>query len=416
MKIVLEMRGSLKQEKNRMKKVLFVLGNYMPTPSANGICVDEIRKDFITQGVETFSLSCRQIKKQKNTTNDFFIKTPFLYRTLHNISNEGLIRKIFVSILRIIRNIETVICYPFVNFSFKHKLYRKIDSLYKKYHFDVIVSVSYPRDAAYATFLFKKKHPDVKCVSYSLDPFVDERKHNHIKNEYFEKKAFKFEKQIVNYHDLVIVKKEHFDHYDLNYHDEVNKKVFFLGVPLFIKRNLKKRDINKIIAVYAGSLWPDLRDPSFIINLFKQSPDYELHIYTNASKSWLETLSDNVQNIKIFEPVCHEDLNQIFEQANILVNIGNSIDNAYPSKLIEYISYGKPIITTYKHDKDECKDIVERFSFGLALDEKKKYNNFTKDVMDMLNNYSLRTYDELKNAFWEYTPEAVTKLVLRILE
>ena len=60
-----------------------------------------------------------------------------------------------------------------------------------------------------------------------------------------------------------------------------------------------------------------------------------------------------------------EALAKEYEDADVLVNIGNSVDNFMPSKIFEYISTGKPIININK--LPECPTLKYLAAYPLAL-------------------------------------------------
>jgi hypothetical protein len=67
----------------------------------------------------------------------------------------------------------------------------------------------------------------------------------------------------------------------------------------------------------------------------------------------------------------HEDLMQFIADADILINLGNSIPVHLPSKTLEYINTGKPIVNFYKLDDCPTLQYTCRYPLCLNLDEKK---------------------------------------------
>lgn len=80
-----------------MKKHLFILGNYFPNPSANGICIENICKSLIRKGDEVFII-CENVDLVKHEfikykgVNIFSVKPRLTLRIegiLKNISYIG---------------------------------------------------------------------------------------------------------------------------------------------------------------------------------------------------------------------------------------------------------------------------------------------------------------------------------------
>jgi glycosyltransferase involved in cell wall biosynthesis len=81
-----------------------------------------------------------------------------------------------------------------------------------------------------------------------------------------------------------------------------------------------------------------------------QDQSIQLHIYGKGDNQKLNLLSEQNQNIKIFGFVSNETLEKAMHTAWIFVNPRSiseeSIQNTFPSKILEYLRYGKPIIST----------------------------------------------------------------------
>ena len=56
--------------------------------------------------------------------------------------------------------------------------------------------------------------------------------------------------------------------------------------------------------------------------------------------------------------VSHTVAIQYMSEADFLLNIGNSISSMVPSKIFEYISTGKPIISIYSNINDSSQYFI----------------------------------------------------------
>ena len=112
--------------------------------------------------------------------------------------------------------------------------------------------------------------------------------------------------------------------------------------------NTKK---NKVI-VYTGMLtkWGGL---DLLLGAFKKSkdPNIELLICGHGSSLKLKLALKEDSRISFFGLVSEPKLREIYQSADIFVNPrpSNITDNNmnFPSKLLEYLSYGKPVISTF---------------------------------------------------------------------
>lgn len=113
----------------------------------------------------------------------------------------------------------------------------------------------------------------------------------------------------------------------------------------------KKNSVVRLL--FVGMLYQSLRNPRFLLRLLDrivqndQGLKLEMHFvgdinecreefdaYTHAFNEWI-----------FFHPsVSREQVRHYIESADVLVNIGNSTTFQFPSKIIEYVATGKPIL------------------------------------------------------------------------
>ena len=159
---------------------------------------------------------------------------------------------------------------------------------------------------------------------------------------------------------------------------------------------------DKKIIVYAGSLtkWGGV---DLLIEAFKliNRTDIELWICGPGKNSTVEYENKTNQNINYLGFVNKKKLNEIYETASIFVNPrpSNITGNEYnfPSKLFEYMSYLKPIVSTktlgispeYENILIVCENespltISEKINYVLDWDES-KIENHRKDTAEFIS-------------------------------
>ena len=405
-----------------MKKVLFLIGNYLPKMSANGVCCQRIIKKYISMGYDVTCIANHQYKTPKETFDAglkiHYVKIPLFYKfniyKNAELNKKKNIYKILAYIWGYINYVTSAFSFPFVSKSFIKRILKLAKTLHKKNKYDIVIGVNYPTDDAYVACKLKDKYNDLCCVAYLLDPVVGGRAHNLLKKETMTKKALKAEKYILSSADLLICQKEHKEHYTKYYSEEERKKVHYLGVPLLTERKCtESRRNNPKTVLYAGSLFKDIRNPEFIINTFKYCKNTILKIYTSADKKWISELVGESENIIFYEPVSHKEIEKLSMEADAFLNIGNSYSCSLPSKIIDYISYGKPIINTYRIDNDPSDALLKKYPICLSFDERKKdYKASAYKIERFLEEeYKKVSYAELKEIFYTETPEKFIELV-----
>ncbi|MEW6088393.1 MAG: glycosyltransferase family 4 protein [bacterium] len=122
---------------------------------------------------------------------------------------------------------------------------------------------------------------------------------------------------------------------------------------------------NKKIVLYTGmmSVWGGV---SFLLKAFEQIRDtnIELWICGHGSSSDLKAALKQDSRIRFFGLVPESQLQKMCRQASVLVNPrpsrvpGNNMN--FPSKILEYLSYGKPVISTWTSGlSPEYRDVLE---------------------------------------------------------
>ena len=144
-------------------------------------------------------------------------------------------------------------------------------------------------------------------------------------------------------------------------------------------------DRSKIHCAYVGQLYPDIRDPSFMLRLFSALRDsgIVLHVIGDAPGQAARWQSLLAENIVLHGRVPYAEAAAYMKAADILVNLGNSVANQMPSKVIDYIAAGKPVLNLYKREDCPTLRYMERHPAALS-------------VLESSGGPDLRTVDEVR--------------------
>lgn len=136
-----------------------------------------------------------------------------------------------------------------------------------------------------------------------------------------------------------------------------------------------KLEANKVNLVFAGNFYANIRNPRYLFDLIDRMKDNIcLHVFGSFYDcdedvaAYMERLQE-LGKVKIHGTIPTDQLRTVLQQADILVNIGNSIDNMLPSKIFEYFSTGKPVIHIQKIRNCPCKPYLEKYENVLILEE-----------------------------------------------
>ena len=284
--------------------------------------------------------------------------------------------------------------------------------------FDLLISVSYPfYIQGYAKFVRKKLHIK-KWIPYLLDPhadnvhcYKDKRKRRGKK----ENKIFKACTNIFTVEEIVTQAR----------YSPIKKflqKIQYIPTHLMTDNTKyqKKNNTDLIHFVYTGLFYPDIRNPEKLLQYFTQLPNnYILTLYSRGCVDivtrYKEILGDRLQiNDYILD---QEEYNKMIGQADFLVDVGNTVSNQVPSKILTYCSFGKPIIH-FKNCKNEV--VGEKFQ-QYPLFNVVDYSNDISVVVEEIKNIVKKdfgeavSYQEIKDNFSECTVEYVADKIKNIL-
>lgn len=174
----------------------------------------------------------------------------------------------------------------------------------------------------------------------------------------------------------------------------------------------------KINLLFVGKFYAAVRHPQYLFDLMEQLRDTPivLHIVgpLNArgfGKSYIEKyFSNKIPNICFHGAVPPAEADDILFYADGLVHVGNSVDTAMPSKILDYISSGKPILNVCKIRTCPTLPLMERYPIGMTIFEDEGINELvSKRVKDfcMKNKGKQIPYEQIEKLYPECTIEYV---------
>jgi hypothetical protein len=129
--------------------------------------------------------------------------------------------------------------------------------------------------------------------------------------------------------------------------------------------------------VYCGRVYNDIRSPAYLLKLLRrlvdgasQGPSPQLHFFGGVSDCChvFEPYRDLIgTHLFLHGEVDRATVASALHNADLLVNIGNSTSHQLPSKIVEYIGTGKPIVNLINHDRDCTLEHLARYPAALNL-------------------------------------------------
>ncbi len=296
----------------------------------------------------------------------------------------------------------------------------EIEQLCTKENFDVVIATACP---FYTVFALAKSNISAKKVAYMLDPYSTNKTMAYAVSLWREKTLYK-NIDIAIITDLML--KENTTS-SLNAYVDKMRVLAFPGIKKLEYDDSYAdffNDSDNINCVYIGGLYPTIRSPVYLLNLFKLL-DESLSVYLigpgkegfpiDFFKGFEKTLKDRLQ---LSGQVNSEKAQQIMLNADILINIGNKTENQLPSKVLEYLSTGKPIINIYKTDKCPTLQYFKNYPFALNIKE----GDYSKTTIETINTFCKEfkgkqlDFSFIEENFYFATPEYVTDEFEKILK
>ncbi|MDY4515075.1 MAG: glycosyltransferase [Lachnospiraceae bacterium] len=384
--------------------------------SANGICVLSVAK-ALSKDNSVYILNSS--KKTNDEENLEYIYLPNdVFSRLSQNSNS------FVKKIAMIGNrVWIVLMYskwPFSRPLYYKRLKKMCASVVAEKGIDVIIPVYGPIETVLAAMEAKEEY-NISLVPYFLDSLLGGPTPRFMSKEKKERKAIKFEKKIASKANKIFMmlgaKK-------LYSECEYRDKIDFLDLPLLIKhdennsRICPDKETAKSI-VYVGNISKSIRNPEFILSvLSKLKTKYECYFIGNSDCELIfEKYIRKDNRIHKLSAVSYSEAQKYLEKADYLLNIGNSLEYMVPSKIFEYFSYSKPIITTKKIDNDPAIEYMRKYNKAVVLDEQDKEER-SVELLDHFLNFcegDIKIDDSIYQTLYLNTPDAFVKNLERVI-
>jgi hypothetical protein len=277
--------------------------------------------------------------------------------------------------------------------------------------YDVLVTVSLPFSSHIAGYLINKKigKPWIMDVG---DPFTLKTtapENNSFLygrlNKNYEMKFYQQASKVLFTHDDA--RKIHIKEF------QINPSITAVGQPiskfrehLYEQTKNYNYTNNDIKFGYFGIFTHGVRTPVNFINFLDKFQNYEMHWYINSdSESILQKNRLDSSKHNFNSHVARDEALQLMTKSfHCLVSIGNLNPNQIPSKVIEYIATGKPVIHFAEINNDPVIHIADEFDNLFIVTKNTDINIFKKDLnkfFSEIDNFDSKKFNKL------YSPSAL---------
>lgn len=285
----------------------------------------------------------------------------------------------------------------------KKQYYLKLKEINKSQPIDVVISVSDPVCAHLAAMKFKIENPSVRWITYSTDPYSENPTlYKNIQFKRIRKKHnIETESSIYRTADYSIFTEELFE-LAKKISPDAESKIFcfpYVLSPIHSEtESVQYNNEERISLVYAGSLRESIRNPETLLSIITRCDQLHLFLYTSGDCGHLfkKYKSDNIT----IEGLLPKDqyLSVILNKADVLVNICNTIDLQAPSKMLELLSTGKPVINFY-YKQDSFYQMIEQYPLGLNIKQGDMQKNDVVQNFCIMKKGKKMRYEEVEALF-----------------
>lgn len=413
-----------------MKRVAIISDMYYPDMSSPSAVIDKYVQSMKGENYE-FHIFTITYEKNFLPLQEKYVKVHYIHSFMSSIrawcvchartGRLAAIAKLGLKILSIRTALLAQYKYPLANSWEIHdylKLFSRVSLIVK---FDAVISVSNTIFSQFTAKRIKEIWPEIRWITFFTDPFTDHYIYYPIlKNKSkLRHRHYIDEMNIYNSSDYNMLTPELYKRALAEFHQPTNKTFLISFVLSDIRKLVAPPPISieeKVVKViYAGAIYKKIRNPELVLSVFSQLDDIILDLYTKGNEC--NDILARYQSEKIHSYPCanrSDYLRMICYEYDILINIGNESTLQTPSKPLELLSTGKPIINFYKV-KDSQYELFERYPLGLNL------SGNEPNIYDIVHNFCLMNkgkqlnYECIEELFPENLLVNQTKLLAKLL-
>jgi hypothetical protein len=287
--------------------------------------------------------------------------------------------------------------------------------------FSKMLTISFPFPTLKIGYDLKKRFSHIEWFVYELDPYAYNRILRYPRLLFFYRLLI--ERRIFGVSDKIFLTHELFNSYKNSLLSDYSHKFIDIGIPLLEVLNFKS-EINEegrdIQLTYIGSLYSKVRNSEYILKVFEDIKGIKINFY-GADPSQISDAQKNIfgDRLVVHGRIPKSEVRSVLNDSDVLLNIGNNTNNQLPSKVLEYIGTGKPIISIYNIEDDTSNLYLKKYPNSLLINQKddleKNKTILKKYLLDINNNNIIIDSQKIETIFGNDTIEAVARRVINSL-
>lgn len=396
-------------------KIAFLTDEFYPTFGANSLVVKTVCEKLIELGHEAYVLPfhcngmqptreqweniniCRKVPSDGKNSLKALLKKGRFFRAV----------KVAASLYRQKKDPHNIFAKP--NYMAEEFLCEWL----LEEQIDTVVSINCSIELSFPLLRLRKKGKlPCKWFFYMLDPFAS---HEYYLSHAPEAKLRKLQHNIMDCCDRVLATKLIYDEIAKWETESILKKIAITEFPKIEKPEYKPSDDDIALdpkythVVCTGSKNETVRNSQYTLAMCKQVSDLPVRFHF-MGYGWTE--DEQVRkdaNCLFYPPHSPQVAKNLQLNGDILLNIGNTVTNQLPSKVLEYISTGKPIVNFYKSEDCPAKALLQKVD-ALNISESADMAMAGEVFRTFLTQpHEPMPFEKIEEAYGGYTPEVVVK-------
>lgn len=402
-------------------KLLFVVLHFNSVSNANVSNALELINHYIDKGDKVDIVATDGLFAGNQCKISQYRKARvFTFSDIYNryLFRKGLQKNEFTKLSKIEKFCLRSLCYFRTLFKFKTEYYSvdalNFGKLFKKFDrdYDVVFSFSHPFAAHSIGYYLLKKHYAKSWFPVLFDSFIF--------NDLDSKKGIPKRKRVSE--TILSKANKVFSLFGINEINTLNdyipkyvNNVVEIPTLNLYDRHLLSTKTNKVEIYYLGSFYKDIRNPERMLDILASLPsEYHIHFLSaGCSKIINEKIGKFHGNFYMEPLVKSSQVNSVYENATVLINLSNKIGNYFPSKVFELISTGKPILNFYFNDNDPSQVYLKQYKnvCNINLFDSLQYNVKKIKCFVKKNNNVILSFNQSSRRLEEYKKENVLKFI-----
>lgn len=390
---------NMNKDKNNVQNII-LLSRYYRGESAsapNELCAASLVKELLSKGFNVDVVCSIKTDDAYNNNNLIIHETGF---KTNNKRTRPFFHKLITYLQGDINNKE------------KRLIFEKCKEICRSKRIDIVIAMFFPFENALAAKRIKERFPTIKFITYELDSVSDSFNSSsfiqNIRKHIYNHKL----KGIYKKADKIIIMQAHKEYFTNTFYKYTNKMAVS-DIPMLKEPiNMHSKSANeKITLIYSGLLDSKYRNPLPLLKAFSSNVlkdiDFKITFFSSGDcRTIVEKHSFN-DRIEYKNIVPKRVLDEKIANSDFLLNVGNFNSNSVPSKLIVYLSTGKPIIHFAYNEKDSCLPYLEKYPLSLILFNSNNFELNAKKIKDFIKNNSKKRieFSVIKSVFFMNVPD-----------